>query len=97
MTEDELLELEELRREKRQSLQQARAKDALELRGVPTSFAPILVGNDDQETDLKIDQFCTAYQDALSEDVRKRLPQQPPLTTSAPPSHKKYRGIHRVR
>lgn len=96
MTEDEKKELETLRQEKRQQTQQARAKAALEVAGIPASFAPLLAGGDDADTDRRTQDFCAAYQAALSEDVRKRLPQQPPVVT--PPIPKRIRrGIQRIR
>ena len=96
MTEEEKQELETLRQEKRQRAQEARAQVALETAGIPTSFAPLLIGADDNDTDRRAERFCTAYQTALAEDVRKRLPQQPPVVT--PPAPKRARrGIKRIR
>lgn len=96
MTEEEKKELESLREEKRQRVQQARAQEALKVAGIPASFASLLAGGDDAETDLRTKDFCAAYQAALSEDVRKRLPQQPPLV--APPVPKRVkRGVQRIR
>lgn len=96
MTEEEKQELETLRQEKRQRTQQARAQAALEAAGIPASFSSILVGADDHDTDQRAQQFCSAYQAALAEDVRKRLPQQAPVVT--PPAPKRVRrGIQRVR
>ena len=51
MTEEEKRELETLREEKRQQLQQARAREALETAGVPMAFAALLAGKDDGDTD----------------------------------------------
>lgn len=96
MTEDEKQELETLRKEKHQRTQTERARAMLEVSGVPGNFATLLIGVDDADTDNKTAQFCAAYQAALSEDVRKRLPQQPPVMT--PPSPQRARrGIQRVR
>ena len=96
MTEDEKRELETLRQEKMQRAQQARARAALETAGVPVSFASLLAGGDDEDTDRRAQDFCAAYQAALAEDVRKRLPQQPPVVT--PPAPKRARrGIQRIR
>lgn len=96
MTEEEKQELETLRYEKHLRTQQARAQAALEAAGVPSSFAPLLAGADDTDTDKKTEQFCTAYQAALAEDVRKRLPQQPPVVT--PPAPQRVpRGIRKLR
>lgn len=96
MTEEEKQELEILRQEKHQRTQQARAQAALEAAGIPVSFAALLVGANDGETDKKAEQFCAAYQTALTEDVRKRLPQQTPVVT--PPAPKRARrGIQRIR
>lgn len=96
MTEDEKKELETLRQEKLQQVQQTRARAALETAGVPVSFAPLLAGGDDGDTDQRTQDFCAAYQAALAEDVRKRLPQQPPVVT--PPAPKRARrGIQRIR
>ena len=96
MTEDEKKELESLRKEKQQRLQQSRARAALETAGIPVSFATLLAGGDDSDTDQRTQDFCAAYQAALAEDVRKRLPQQPPVVT--PPAPKRARrGIQRIR
>lgn len=96
MTEEEKKELEALRAEKRQRMQQARARSALETAGVPVSFASLLAGDGDADTDKRTEDFCAAYQAALAEDVRKRLPQQPPVVT--PPAPKRpRRGIQRIR
>lgn len=96
MTEEEKKELETLREEKRQRVQQARAREALEAAGVPASFASLLAGEDDADTDQRARDFCAAYQAALSEDVRKRLPQQAPVVTPPTPQRPR-RGIQRVR
>jgi len=96
MTEEDIQELEALRAEKHQRTQSERARAMLEVSGVPGSFAALLVGADDAETDSKTAQFCAAYQAALSEDVRKRLPQQAPVMT-APAPQRPRRGIQRLR
>ena len=96
MTEEEKRELETLREEKRQQLQQARAREALETAGVPMAFAALLAGKDDGDTDKRTQDFCVAYQAALSEDVRKRLPQQTPVVTPPKPRRAR-RGIQRIR
>lgn len=96
MTEEEKQELEALRKEKRQQAQQARAQAALEAARVPVAFAPLLAGADDADTDKKTEQFCDAYQAALEEDIRKRLPIQSPVVTPAVPQRPK-RGVQRLR
>lgn len=96
MTEEEKKELETLREEKRQRIQQARARAALETAGVPGAFASLLAGGDDADTDRRTGDFCAAYQAALAEDVRKRLPQQPPVVTP-PAAQRPRRGIQRIR
>ena len=96
MTEDEMRELEALRAEKHQRTQQARAQAALDSAGVPTAFAALLTGTDDADTDRRTEQFCAAYQAALAEDIRKRLPQQAPLVTPAV-TQRPRRGIQRIR
>lgn len=96
MTEEEKQELEALRQEKHQRTQMERARAMLEVSGVPGNFAALLIGADDADTDSKTAQFCTAYQAALSEDVRKRLPQQGPVMTAPTPQRPK-RGIQRIR
>ena len=96
MTEEEKQELEALRQEKHQRTQSERARAVLEINGVPGSFAALLIGADDAETDSKTAQFCTAYQAALTEDVRKRLPQQGPVVTPPVPQRAR-RGIQRIR
>ena len=96
MTEEELQELESLRKEKQQRIQTQRAEGNLSLAGIPASFAALLIGGDDAETDAKTAQFCTAYQAALAEDVRSRLPKQAPIMTLPAPQRPK-RGIQRIR
>ena len=64
MTEQEQQELEMLRKEKRQRTQQQRAQAALEVAGVPASFAALLAGEDDNDTDRRAKDFCAAYQAA---------------------------------
>lgn len=96
MTEEEKQELETLRAEKRQQVQQARAREALETAGIPASFASLLAGGNDMETDQRAKDFCAAYQAALAEDVRKRLPQQAPVVVPPAPQRPK-RGIQRIR
>ena len=96
MTEEEKQELESLRLEKHQRTQQARAQTALEAAGIPAAFASILAGTSDQDTDERTSRFCSAYQSALTEDIRKRLPQNPPVVTP-PVSQRARRGIQRVR
>ena len=96
MTEDEKKELEFLREEKRQREQQARARATLETAGVPVSFAVLLAGEDDSDTDQRANDFCAVYQAALAEDLRKRLPQQPPVLMPSAPKRPR-RGIQRIR
>lgn len=96
MSEDEKKELETLRQEKRQRIQQSRAKEALEAAGVPSVFAGLLAGSDDSETDSRTRDFCAAYQETLAADIRKRLPKQPPEVTPPAPRRPK-RGIQRIR
>jgi len=96
MTEEEKQELETLRQEKQQRLQQERARAALEKAGVPISFASLLIGNSDEDTDRRTAAFCETYQQALADDVRQRLPQQPPLVTPPVPKRAR-RGIQRIR
>jgi len=96
MTEEEKQELEALRQEKHQRTQTERARAVLEQSGVPVHFAALLIGADDADTDRKTAQFCTAYQTALSEDVRRRLPQQAPVLTPPAPQRAR-RGIQRIR
>lgn len=96
MTEEEKQELETLRMEKRQRTQRERAQAALEAVGVPGSFAALLAGADDRDTDQRAEQFCAAYQAALAEDVCRRLPKQAPVVTPPAPQRAK-RGIQRIR
>lgn len=96
MTEEEKQELELLRQEKHQRTQTQRAERSLTEAGIPASFAALLVGADDTDTDTRTQQFCTAYQAALAADVRSRLPQQAPVMT-APPAQRPRRGIQRIR
>jgi len=96
MSDEEKQELETLRQEKHQRTQTERARAMLEQGGVPLSFAPLLVGADDADTDGKAAAFSAAYQAALSEDVRKRLPHEAPVMT-APAPQRPRRGIQRIR
>ena len=97
MTEEEKQELETLRQEKRQALQRQRATAALEKAGVSTVFADLLVGCSAEDTDQRTASFCSAYQQALSADVRQRLPQQPPVVVESPLPQRPRRGIQRLR
>jgi len=65
----------------------------LEAAGVPTAFAGLLVGRDNEDTDARAEQFCAAYQAAVTEDIRKRLPQQAPDMRNCVPARKARRGI----
>lgn len=95
MTEEERQELEALRREKQERVQRERAAEALAGAGVPVSFAPLLAGADDGGTDERTAAFCTAYQEALAEEVRRRLPREAPAMT--PPAPKRAeRGVRRI-
>ena len=95
MTEEEKQELDNLRAEKAQRIQRERAEVMLNAAGIPQSFAALLAGADDAETDQRTERFCSAYQEALAEDVRKRLPQHPPVVTPPAPQRVK-RGVHRI-
>lgn len=96
MTDEELQELELLRTEKHQRIQQARAQEVLERAGIPVQFASLLVGDSDEDTDQRTAQFCETYQAAVTEDIRKRLPQQAP-SIILPASQRVRRGIQRIR
>ena len=96
MTEEEKQELEALRQEKHLRTQARRAEEGLTQAGVPAAFAGLLVGSDDADTDRRTKEFCAAYQAALAEDVRSRLPAAPPIVT-APSPQRPRRGVHRVR
>lgn len=96
MTENERQELEALRLEKRRAEQRDRARAALEEAGVPASFAPLLAGEDDGGTDSRTEAFCAAYQAALAEEVRRRLPQRPP-EEAVPALPRARRGVRRIR
>lgn len=96
MTDEEMKELEALRAEKRSREQTQRASEALGKAGVPQEFASILIGADDGETDKKVQSFCAVYQSSLSSDIKKRLPEQPPVIT-APAPQRPRRGIQRLR
>ena len=97
MNQEELQELETLREEKRARIQRERAEAALKEAGVPADFAPLLAGADDQDTDQRSSAFCAAYQKAITNGVRERLPEQPPRMTppAAPPRPR--RGVQRLR
>ena len=70
MTDEEKKELEALRAEKHEREQTARASAALDAAGVPQSFAPLLIGADDGDTDERVRSFCAAYQACLTEDIK---------------------------
>ena len=93
MNEEEKQELETLRAEKLRREQVERARAALERGGVPQSFAPLLAGGDDGDTDRRTEEFRAAY---LAEDVKSRLPASAPVVT-APLPQRPRRGIRRLR
>lgn len=96
MNEEEKKELEVLRKEKQERVQRERAEKALAVAGVPVSFASLLAAADDDSTDRRTEAFCAAYQKALAEEVRLRLPQEAPAMTPPPVRHPE-RGIRRIR
>ena len=96
MTDEEKKELEALRAEKHNREQTERARAALSTAGVSESFAALLIGSDDADTDRRVQDFCAAYQSSLTEDIKKRLPEQPP-TIAAPLPQRPRRGIQRLR
>lgn len=96
MTDEEKKELMALRAEKHDREQAARAAAALEAANLPQRFAELLVGSDDADTDKRVQDFCAAYQAFLTEDIKKRLPEQPPVMT-APMRQRAKRGIQRLR
>lgn len=95
MTEEERRELETLRREKGLRLQVDRAEAALREAGVSGVFAPLLAGEDDGDTDRRTERFCAAYQEAVSEAVRSRLPREAPAVADSLPARER-RGIRRI-
>ena len=96
MTDEEKMELEALRAEKQAREQTERARAALDAAGVSERFAALLVGQDDADTDERVREFCAAYQASLTEDIKKRLPEQAPTLASPLPQRPK-RGIQRIR
>lgn len=96
MTDEEKMELEALCAEKHSREQTERAKAALSAAGVSVGFAALLVGADDADTDKRVQDFCAAYQSSLTEDIKKRLPEQTP-TLTAPLLQRPKRGIQRLR
>lgn len=96
MTDEEMRELEALRAEKHNREQAERARAALDVAGVSAGFAALLIGSDDADTDRRVQDFCAAYQSSLTEDIKKRLPEQPPTITAPLPQRPK-RGIQRLR
>ena len=68
---------------------------ALEASGVPGEFAPLLAGSGDEDTDHRVETFCGVYQASLAADVKRRLPETPPVVTSPPPQRPR-RGVHRI-
>lgn len=97
MNEEQMQELETLREEKRLRTQQERAANVLDQAGVPADFAALLAGKDDDDTDRRAAAFCTAFQKAMSDGIRQRLPQQPPQMTGAAPAPRPRRGVQRLR
>lgn len=89
MNEEEKQELETLRAEKLR-------REQVERGGVPQSFAPLLAGGDDGDTDRRTEEFRAAYQASLAEDVKSRLPASAPVVT-APLPQRPRRGIRRLR
>ncbi len=81
MNEEEKQELETLRAEKLRREQVERARAALERGGVPQSFASLLAGGDDGDTDRRTEEFRAAYQASLAEGVKSRLPASAPVVT----------------
>ena len=73
-----------------------RARAALKRGGVPQSFASLLAGGDDGDTDRRTEEFRAAYQASLAEDVKSRLPASAPVVT-APLPQRPRRGIRRLR
>lgn len=96
MIDEEKMELEMLRAEKHNREQTERARAALTTAGVSVGFATLLVGADDADTDQRVQDFCAAYQSSLSEDIKKRLPEQAPTLTASLPQRPR-RGIQRIR
>lgn len=95
-TNEELQELAALREEKRTRLQTQRAAAALSSSDIPQSFAALLAGQNDEDTDARVKAFCETYRNMLSQDIRKRLPSDAPMM-SAPAPARPRRGIVRVR
>lgn len=89
-------ELEMLRKEKQQGIQRGRAAEALKKAGISPSFAELLAGVSDEETDCRAERFCAVYQETLAEDIRTRLPKEAPVM-SQPPVPRAKRGIQRIR
>lgn len=96
LTSEELQELETLREEKRRREQTQRAEKALDASDIPLSFAALLAGRDDTETDGRVKAFCETYQQTLSQDIRKRLPTEPTVM-HIPTIARIRRGIVRIR
>lgn len=96
MTDEEKQELEALRREKREQVQRERAAAVLEAAGIPVSFAPLLAGENDAGTDARAEAFRNVYHDVLEEEIRRRLPQEPPAMTPPTP-RRAERGVRRIR
>lgn len=96
MTDEEMKELEALRAEKHRREQTERARAALGAAGVSEDFAALLIGGDDADTDKRVQDFCAAYQSSLTEDIKKRLPEQAPAISHPVPQRPK-RGIQRIR
>ena len=97
MNEEELRELEALREEKRQRVQRERAATALKDAGVPDSFAALLAGTDDADTDQRAADFCAAYQKAMADGIRSHLPAVPPQMTPPSAPARPRRGVQRLR
>lgn len=97
MNEEQMQELETLREEKRLRTQQERAANALDQAGVPADFAALLAGKDDDDTDQRAARFCAAFQQAMADGIRQRLPLKAPQMTDAAPAPRPRRGVQRLR
>ena len=72
MNEEEKQELETLRAEKLRREQVERARAALERGGVPQSFASLLAGGDDGDTDRRTEEFRAQAIQRLHETVSRQ-------------------------
>jgi hypothetical protein len=90
-------ELETLREEKRRRALLEAAQAGLQARGLPTGFAPFVMGEDEKTTAKNVGVFERQFTTALAGEMARRLPQDAPADfNAAPPAKRVRRGIRKV-